>query len=241
MTGPLVTVVIPTRRRPELVQRALRSVLAQTHTALDVVVVIDGPDPATAEALRNWPDERMRVLQNPAPIGAGAARNRAALEAKGAWIAFLDDDDEWLPDKLARQLAAAAGRGGAGHLSVPGAHARRRGAVAADAVREPGSGGRIPIRPAHPVPGGRACRHLDRAATHTSVRADPVQHGPAERGHDPAAARHQAGGGGRGHGAGAAGGALQGGGAGVARRPVRLAGDAALGGRHGRVGDPAGL
>ncbi len=110
MTGPLVTVVIPTRRRPELVQRALRSVLAQTHTALDVVVVIDGPDPATDEALRNWPDERVRVLQNPAPIGAGAARNRAALEAKGAWIAFLDDDDEWLPDKLARQLAAAARR-----------------------------------------------------------------------------------------------------------------------------------
>ena len=109
-TGPLVTVVIPTRRRPDLVQRALRSVLAQTHTALQVIVVIDGPDPATAQALSHWPDERIYVMQTQAPAGAGAARNLAAAAAAGQWVAFLDDDDEWLPDKLALQLAAAAGR-----------------------------------------------------------------------------------------------------------------------------------
>ena len=107
---PLVTVVIPTRRRPLLVLRALRSVLAQTHVALDVIVVIDGPDPDTLGALDGWPDQRVRVVQTPSPSGAGAARNLAATEAKGQWIAFLDDDDEWLPDKIARQLAAAAGR-----------------------------------------------------------------------------------------------------------------------------------
>ena len=107
---PLVTVVIPTRRRPQLVLRALRSVLAQTHVALDVIVVIDGPDPDTLGALDGWPDQRVRVVQTPSPSGAGAARNLAATEAKGQWIAFLDDDDEWLPDKIARQLAAAAGR-----------------------------------------------------------------------------------------------------------------------------------
>ncbi len=107
---PLVTVVIPTRRRPQLVLRALRSVLAQTHVALDVIVVIDGPDPDTLGALDGWPDQRVRVVQAPSPSGAGAARNLAATEAKGQWIAFLDDDDEWLPDKIARQLAAAAGR-----------------------------------------------------------------------------------------------------------------------------------
>ncbi len=110
MSTPLVTVVIPTRRRPELVQRALRSVLAQTHAALDIIVVIDGPDPATAAILRSWPDGRVRVIQIPSPGGAGAARNLAAASARGEWLAFLDDDDEWLPDKLTRQLAAAGGR-----------------------------------------------------------------------------------------------------------------------------------
>jgi glycosyltransferase involved in cell wall biosynthesis len=110
MTDPLVTVVIPTRRRPGLVIRALRSVLAQTHAALDVVVVIDGPDPETVHALDTWLDDRVRVTQTEIASGAGAARNFAAATARGAWIAFLDDDDEWLPDKIARQLAAAGGR-----------------------------------------------------------------------------------------------------------------------------------
>ena len=110
MSAPLVTVVIPTTRRPALVLRALGSVLAQTHAALDVVVVVDGPNPATAAALATVADARLRVLQTPQPAGAGAARNFAAATARGEWIAFLDDDDEWLPQKIERQLAAAAGR-----------------------------------------------------------------------------------------------------------------------------------
>ena len=107
---PLVTVVIPTTRRPDLVLRAVASVLAQTHTALDVAVVIDGPNPATAVALAAVADPRLRVRQTPQPLGAGAARNFAAATARGSWIAFLDDDDTWLPEKIERQLAAAAGR-----------------------------------------------------------------------------------------------------------------------------------
>ena len=110
MNAPLVTVVIPTRNRPGLLARAVRSALGQTHTAIEVIVVIDGPDPATAEALATWPDERLRVMQTDSCSGAGAARNAAAARASGTWIAFLDDDDEWLPDKLTRQLAAADGR-----------------------------------------------------------------------------------------------------------------------------------
>ncbi len=110
MTSPLVTVVIPTTRRPGLVLRALASVLAQTHAALDVAVVVDGPNPETLAALASVPDPRLRVLQTPEARGAGAARNAAAATARGKWIAFLDDDDAWLPDKLERQLAAAAGR-----------------------------------------------------------------------------------------------------------------------------------
>ena len=110
MSPPLVTVVIPTTRRPDLVQRALASVFAQTYAALDVVVVIDGPNPATAAALAAISDPRLRVVQTPQARGAGAARNFAAATARGEWIAFLDDDDEWLPAKIERQLAAAAGR-----------------------------------------------------------------------------------------------------------------------------------
>ncbi len=110
MTAPLVTVVIPTTRRPDLVLRALASVLTQTHAALDVVVVVDGPNPATTSALATVADPRLRVMQTPCPAGAGAARNAAAVTARGEWIAFLDDDDEWLPQKIERQLAAAAGR-----------------------------------------------------------------------------------------------------------------------------------
>lgn len=110
MSAPLVTVVIPTHNRPDLIGQALHSVLAQTHSALDVIVVMDGPDPATARALRDCPDGRVRVLQTPSPAGAGAARNFGAERARGEWIAFLDDDDEWLPDKLAKQLAVASGR-----------------------------------------------------------------------------------------------------------------------------------
>ncbi len=108
--SPLVSVVIPTTRRHDLVLRALRSVLAQTYAALEIIVVIDGPNPATTLALAGCADPRLRVLHTADCYGAGAARNLAALSARGTWLAFLDDDDEWLPDKIELQLAAAAGR-----------------------------------------------------------------------------------------------------------------------------------
>jgi glycosyltransferase involved in cell wall biosynthesis len=102
-----VSVVIPTRNRPGLVGRAVRSALSQVGCALEVVVVIDGPDEATARALAEIADERVRVVELPASGGAQEARNRGIEAARGAWVAFLDDDDEWLPSKLERQLAAA--------------------------------------------------------------------------------------------------------------------------------------
>jgi len=101
----LVSVVIPTIRRPVLVLRAVDSVRRQTHAALEIIVIIDGPDEPTRIALQAVDDPRLIVLQNAASEGPGPARNRAAQRARGDWIAFLDDDDEWLPEKLARQLA----------------------------------------------------------------------------------------------------------------------------------------
>ena len=104
---PEVSVVIPTLNRPALVQRAVRSALAQTLPNLEVIVVIDGPDPATREALAEIEDPRLRVIERESRAGAPAARNLGATEARAEWTALLDDDDEWLPEKLATQLAVA--------------------------------------------------------------------------------------------------------------------------------------
>jgi len=102
---PLISVVIPTKGRPELLGRAVKSVLAQTIADLEVIVVVDGDDPATVEQLSLVTDRRLRFLVNPVSRGSGAARNQGGDDAKGQWVGFLDDDDEWLPTKLERQLA----------------------------------------------------------------------------------------------------------------------------------------
>jgi glycosyltransferase involved in cell wall biosynthesis len=106
-SAPDVTVVVPTRNRPDLVSRAVRSVLGQTYRNLEVVVVVDGPDATTAGALEAIGDDRLRVLTLPAKGGAPNARNAGARAATAPWTAFLDDDDEWLPTKLAVQLELA--------------------------------------------------------------------------------------------------------------------------------------
>ena len=103
--NPQVSAVIPTRHRPGSLLRAVESALAQTHSPAEVVVVIDGPDPATESMLSTMTDERLRVLALPAAVGGSEARNVGVRAASGEWIAFLDDDDEWMPHKLERQLA----------------------------------------------------------------------------------------------------------------------------------------
>ena len=103
----LVSAVIPTRSRPGLVVNAVRSALQQTHPRIEVVVIIDGPDPETEASLARIHDARLRVVPLGANVGGSKARNIGVRAARGRWIAFLDDDDEWLPQKIARQLAAA--------------------------------------------------------------------------------------------------------------------------------------
>jgi glycosyltransferase involved in cell wall biosynthesis len=108
---PLISVVIPTLRRPQLLLRALESVFAQTHRDMEIIVVVDGPDPETTAVLLSISDARLRVVENAKSLTAAGARNIGVARARGKWIAFLDDDDEWLPQKLERQLAYASGRG----------------------------------------------------------------------------------------------------------------------------------
>jgi len=103
---PLVSAVIPTRNRPLIVRRAVQSALAQTLRHIEVVVVIDGPDEDTRLELSTIDDPRLRIIELPLNAGAAAARNTGVDQAKGEWVAFLDDDDEWLPEKLEMQLKA---------------------------------------------------------------------------------------------------------------------------------------
>ena len=111
MTLSHVTVVVPTRNRSALLPLTLRSVLAQRDVDLEVIVVDGASTDDTPAVLAALADARLRVVRQDAPDGAAAARNRGAAEARGEWLAFVDDDDLWAPDKLARQLHAAATAG----------------------------------------------------------------------------------------------------------------------------------
>jgi len=101
----LVSVVIPTRDRAALVGRAIASVVAQTRPADEIVVVDDGSTDATADVVAGFPGVRYAPI---AASGVSAARNHGLRVAGGAWLAFLDSDDEWQPRKLEVQLRALA-------------------------------------------------------------------------------------------------------------------------------------
>jgi glycosyltransferase involved in cell wall biosynthesis len=108
---PDITAVIPTHNRRDLLQQTLRTVLGQRDVDLEVIVVDDGSTDDTAAVVTGLGDRRIRLIRHDRPTGVSAARNHGAAEATGEWLAFCDDDDLWAPDKLARQLAAAAQAG----------------------------------------------------------------------------------------------------------------------------------
>jgi glycosyltransferase involved in cell wall biosynthesis len=82
-------------------------VLRQTVQELEVVVVVDGPDPETVAMLHGMNDDRIRVVALPKSVGGSDARNIGAQNAAAPWVALLDDDDEWMPEKCAVQLEMA--------------------------------------------------------------------------------------------------------------------------------------
>ncbi|MGH3127538.1 MAG: glycosyltransferase family 2 protein [Gaiellaceae bacterium] len=114
MTEPEVSVVIPTRNRwPMLSTHALPSALAQEDVELEIVVVDDASDDGTADRVEAVGDPRVRVVRNEANRRLPASRNVGAAAARGAWLAFLDDDDLWAPRKLRAQLDVANATGAA--------------------------------------------------------------------------------------------------------------------------------
>ena len=104
---PLISVVIPSYNRLHCLPRAIASVVAQTHPAIELIVVDDGSTDGTHDWARTF-DCPMPFTFHPLErnMGAAAARNRGIELAQGTYVAFLDSDDIWHPEKLARQLAA---------------------------------------------------------------------------------------------------------------------------------------
>ncbi len=102
---PTVSVIVPTYNRAHLLGRALQSILNQTYKDFEVIVADDGSTDKTDEVIRSFSALDIRYIRHEKNKGEAAARNTGVLAAKGEFIAFLDSDDEWLPEKLEKQMA----------------------------------------------------------------------------------------------------------------------------------------
>ena len=109
MEQELVSIVIPTFRRNIMLDRAIRSALAQTYEAIEVIVVDDNGN-GTAECqyvqslVKSIDDERLRLVCNKVNLGGAEARNVGIEQSRGSYVAFLDDDDEYLPTKIEKSI-----------------------------------------------------------------------------------------------------------------------------------------
>ena len=100
----LVSVIIPTYNRADLVGRAIQSVLDQTYQNYEIIVVDDDSQDNTREVVERFTDKRVRYIHLEKNMGAGAARNKGIKASRGKYIGFQDSDDEWLPEKLRKQI-----------------------------------------------------------------------------------------------------------------------------------------
>lgn len=102
----LVSIIMPSYNTAKFISETITSVLAQTYTNWELIIVDDCSTDDTDAVIRPYlADDRIRYIKNEKNSGAAVSRNRALREAKGKWIAFLDSDDLWLPEKLEKQIA----------------------------------------------------------------------------------------------------------------------------------------
>jgi glycosyltransferase involved in cell wall biosynthesis len=101
---PKVSIVIPTYNRAPLLGRAIGSVLAQSYTDFELIVVDDASTDNTVAVVKGLNDSRIRYLCHKTNLGGSAARNTGIMASRGEYVAFQDSDDEWLPDKLEKQV-----------------------------------------------------------------------------------------------------------------------------------------
>ena len=106
MTNPKVSVIIPTYNRTNLLPRAIKSVLNQTFKDFELIIVDDCSTDNTEEVIRKFQkkDKRIKHIRHEKNRGLSAVRNTGIRITKGEYIGFLDDDDEWLPEKLEKQI-----------------------------------------------------------------------------------------------------------------------------------------
>jgi len=113
----LISVIIPTYNRADLIKDAISTVLAQTYQNFEIVVVDDGSQDNTAEIIRDFGDERIKYIYQE-NSGVSSARNNGIKNASGEYVAFLDSDDLWHPQKLEKQLSVLENNPDAGLVTT---------------------------------------------------------------------------------------------------------------------------
>jgi len=102
---PEVSVIIPTYNRADKIFSTITSVIKQTFTDIEIIIVNDGEDDKSVQdVIDKFDDKRIRLLRNQRKKGSNGARNTGLENANGKYIAFLDDDDSWYPDKIQKQI-----------------------------------------------------------------------------------------------------------------------------------------
>jgi glycosyltransferase involved in cell wall biosynthesis len=103
---PLVSAIIPTCNRPDMLVRAVNSVIQQSYSNVEVIVVDDGSKYDVKWRISKEFGDSCSVIRNTRTPGAAGARNTGFLTSRGEFIGFLDDDDEWMPNKIVKQVEA---------------------------------------------------------------------------------------------------------------------------------------
>ena len=101
----LISIIMAAYNAEKTIDMAIRSVLAQTYTDWELIVIDDCGKDNTIDVVRNFDDPRIRLVHNPCNKGVSYTRQHGVEEAKGEWIAVLDSDDAWEADKLEKQAA----------------------------------------------------------------------------------------------------------------------------------------
>jgi len=108
-TKPLVSIILPTYNRAQVIERAVKSILSQTYSNFELFIIDDGSIDNTVDIISSFKDERINCIKSKDNSGQVVARNMGLKQIKGKYIAFLDSDDEWYKNYLKRQIDVLSG------------------------------------------------------------------------------------------------------------------------------------